>query len=26
MTECWIFEGGGKIGRYIGGYHDARAA
>lgn len=25
VTECWIFEGGGKIGRYIGGYHDARA-
>lgn len=24
VTECWIFEGGGKIGRYIGGYHDAR--
>ncbi|MCZ6127806.1 hypothetical protein O5853_30420, partial [Escherichia coli] len=22
--ECWIFEGGGKIGRYVGGYHDAR--
>lgn len=19
-----IFEGGGKIGRYVGGYHDAR--
>lgn len=25
VTECWIFEGGGKIGRYVGGYHDARA-
>lgn len=25
VTECWIFEGSGKIGRYIGGYHDARA-
>lgn len=24
VTECWIFEGGGKIGRYVGGYHDAR--
>ncbi|MGQ7122985.1 ATP-binding cassette domain-containing protein, partial [Escherichia sp. HC-CC4] len=19
VTECWIFEGGGKIGRYVGG-------
>ncbi len=25
VTECWIFEGGGKIGRYVGGYHDARS-
>ncbi|MBJ9242566.1 MULTISPECIES: ABC transporter ATP-binding protein [Citrobacter] len=24
VTECWIFEGGGKIGCYVGGYHDAR--
>ncbi len=24
MTECWIFEGGGRIGQYVGGYHDAR--
>lgn len=24
VTECWIFEGQGRIGRYIGGYHDAR--
>ncbi|PSY65149.1 ABC transporter ATP-binding protein [Escherichia sp. 20412-1] len=24
VTECWIFEGEGKIGRYVGGYHDAR--
>ena len=24
VTECWIFEGSGKIGRYVGGYHDAR--
>ncbi|WP_312948900.1 ABC transporter ATP-binding protein [Superficieibacter sp.] len=24
VTECWIFEGDGKIGCYIGGYHDAR--
>ncbi|EIX9604781.1 ABC transporter ATP-binding protein [Klebsiella pneumoniae] len=24
VTECWIFEGGGRIGRYVGGYHDAR--
>ena len=25
VTECWIFEGNGKIGRYVGGYHDARS-
>lgn len=25
MTDCWIFEGEGKIGCYIGGYHDVRA-
>lgn len=24
VTECWIFEGNGRIGRYVGGYHDAR--
>ncbi|WP_336817836.1 ABC transporter ATP-binding protein [Cedecea sp. MMO-103] len=24
VTECWIFEGLGKIGRYVGGYHDAK--
>ncbi|MEN0614392.1 ABC transporter ATP-binding protein [Klebsiella indica] len=24
VTECWIFEGAGQIGQYIGGYHDAR--
>jgi len=24
VTECWIFEGNGKIGCYVGGYHDAR--
>ncbi len=24
VTECWIFEGEGKIGQYVGGYHDAR--
>lgn len=24
VTECWIFEGAGNIGRYVGGYHDAR--
>ncbi|MDP1007581.1 ABC transporter ATP-binding protein, partial [Klebsiella pneumoniae] len=23
-TECWIFEGGGRIGQFFGGYHDAR--
>lgn len=22
VIECWIFEGGGKIGRYVGGYYD----
>jgi ATP-binding cassette subfamily F protein uup len=25
VTECWIFEGEGRIGQYVGGYHDARA-
>ncbi|MDF7681258.1 ABC transporter ATP-binding protein [Enterobacteriaceae bacterium ESL0689] len=24
VTECWIFEGDGHIGQYVGGYHDAR--
>lgn len=24
VTECWIFEGQGEIGRYVGGYHDAK--
>ncbi len=24
VTECWIFEDNGRIGRYVGGYHDAR--
>ena len=24
VTECWIFEGAGQIGQYVGGYHDAR--
>ncbi|MCT4714294.1 ABC transporter ATP-binding protein [Enterobacteriaceae bacterium H18W14] len=24
VTECWIFEGEGHIGRYVGGYHDAK--
>ncbi|NDJ58239.1 ABC transporter ATP-binding protein [Enterobacteriaceae bacterium 4M9] len=24
VTECWIFEGDGRIGQYVGGYHDAR--
>lgn len=24
VTECWIFEGEGRIGQYVGGYHDAR--
>lgn len=24
VTECWIFEGKGQIGQYVGGYHDAR--
>lgn len=25
VTECWIFEGEGRIGQYVGGYEDARA-
>lgn len=24
VTECWIFEGEGRIGQYVGGYHDSR--
>ncbi|SLM63627.1 MULTISPECIES: ABC transporter ATP-binding protein [Dickeya] len=24
VTECWIFEGNGVIGRYVGGYYDAQ--
>lgn len=24
VTECWIFEGDGNIGRYVGGYFDAQ--
>lgn len=24
VTECWIFEGEGRIGRYVGGYFDAK--
>lgn len=24
VTECWIFEGNGTIGRYVGGYFDAQ--
>lgn len=24
VTECWIFEGDGRIGQYVGGYHDSR--
>ncbi len=24
VTECWIFEGEGRIGQYVGGYYDAR--
>lgn len=23
VSECWIFEGDGKIGKYVGGYYDA---
>ena len=26
VTECWILEGGGRIGQYVGGYHDARVS
>ncbi len=24
VTECWIFEGNGNIGAFVGGYHDAQ--
>lgn len=24
VTECWIFEGNGVIGQYVGGYYDAQ--
>ena len=24
VTECWIFEGEGEIGAFVGGYHDAQ--
>ncbi len=24
VTECWIFEGKGEIGAFVGGYHDAQ--
>ena len=24
VTECWIFEGQGEIGAFVGGYHDAQ--
>lgn len=24
VTECWIFEGDGRINRYVGGYYDAQ--
>ncbi|MEF9677649.1 ABC transporter ATP-binding protein [Pectobacterium aroidearum] len=24
VTECWIFEGEGKISRFVGGYYDAQ--
>ncbi|WP_353613904.1 ABC transporter ATP-binding protein [Mangrovibacter phragmitis] len=24
VTECWIFEGEGRIGQYVGGYFDAK--
>ncbi len=24
VTECWIFEGNGEIGAFVGGYHDAQ--
>ena len=24
VTECWIFEGNGEVGTFVGGYHDAQ--
>ena len=24
VTDCWIFEGNGEVGRFVGGYHDAQ--
>jgi len=24
VTECWIFDGNGNIGAFVGGYHDAQ--
>ncbi|WP_075181170.1 ABC transporter ATP-binding protein [Pantoea sp. 1.19] len=24
VTECWIFDGAGNIGNFVGGYHDAQ--
>ena len=24
VTECWIFEGNGEVGAFVGGYHDAQ--
>lgn len=24
VTDCWIFEGNGEIGSFVGGYHDAQ--
>lgn len=24
VTECWIFDGNGEIGAFVGGYHDAQ--
>ncbi|CAO97157.1 ABC transporter ATP-binding protein [Erwinia tasmaniensis] len=24
VTECWIFEGNGDVGAFVGGYHDAQ--
>lgn len=24
VTKCWIFEGNGEIGAFVGGYHDAQ--
>lgn len=25
VTECWIFEGNGEIGSFVGGYHDSQS-